>query len=97
MASTWGNSWGTSWLTSWDGEYAPPPEGTGKVGGDDVPERYEVIERRVKPKRKDEELNTVLREAMDKAMGRVKPTPVVAKPFIEDDEEDDIEALLMVL
>lgn len=64
-----------------------------KVGGDDVP-RIEIYERRKKPKKKDEELHNVVQAAFDKAMGREKAVQVI-QPF--DEDEDDIEALMLVL
>jgi hypothetical protein len=59
-----------------------------KVGGDDVPERVEIYEKRKKRKKNDDALDSVLRDAMDKAMGREpvakpvkqKPVEVIAEP-----------------
>jgi len=59
-----------------------------KVGGDDVPERVEIYEQRKKRKKNDDALDSVLRDAMDKAMGREpvakpvkqKPVEVIAEP-----------------
>jgi hypothetical protein len=78
-----------------------------KVGGDDYPEeRIEVWEAPRKPKKHDEKLDSVMRAAMDKAMGRQpKTAPVIAKAapiieapaLVEYDEEDDEETLLLLL
>jgi len=85
---------------------APAPDVVvGKVGGDDVP-RYEIWERRKPRKQKDAELKSAIQEAMDKALGRVKPVaasapivvpqvvaPVVLRPY-DDDEDEEILMLL---
>jgi len=67
---------------------------------DDIPERIEIWEPRKKKVNRDANLDTAVRAAFGQAMGRVPaaaPSAVAAFPAFDDDEEDDIEALLMVL
>lgn len=89
-----------------------PQAASSKVGGDDVP-RYEIWERRKKRPQKDAELKTAIQEAMDKAMGRVRTPSIAAMaPVVQaapkiapaglvealrDNEDEDEEALLMLL
>jgi hypothetical protein len=66
----------------------PPVEANVKVGGDDVPIPYEVWEKRVKPKKHDEVLDKVIRDAYDRATGKTPPL---------EDEDDEALILAMLL
>jgi hypothetical protein len=86
----------------------PPPT---KIGGDDVPrdeERIEIWEPRKPTVRRDESLDTVLREAYAKATGKpaapvakveakVVAPPAPAPVVTDDDDEEDLEILLLSL
>ncbi len=71
-----------------------------KIGGDDGFERHriEIYEPRKKPKKRDEELDTALKAAFNKVMGRDTVKTVVAQPVeMYDEEEDELEVLLALL
>ena len=79
---------------------SPQPITTTKDGGDDVP-REEVWERRKPAPIRDATLNTVIRQAYDKAMGREVVAPakavVVAAKVTFDHESDDEDVLMLMM